>query len=101
MKFKVFHFFIHLIRNKYFIATFLFLLWILFFDEHNLTGYWKNKDTLKYLENEQLNYKNKISSDSQKLLNLYGGEETLEKYAREELMMSKSDEDLFIIIEKK
>ncbi|NOY95900.1 MAG: septum formation initiator family protein [Chlorobi bacterium] len=93
--------FIKVLKNKFFIAIFIFALWIIFFDEYSLVAHHKNKNRLKYLLEQQAYYKEKIKSDRQKIEELNAGKAELEKYAREQYKMSKPDEDLFIIIEKK
>ncbi|MFH1001582.1 MAG: septum formation initiator family protein [Bacteroidota bacterium] len=89
--------FIRVIKNKYFIASFIFVLWILFFDEYSLIAHKKNVSQLKNLIEQQNYYKEKIKADEQKLIELNSGNAELEKYAREQFYMSKPDEDLYIV----
>lgn len=51
------------------------------------------------LENEKEYYQNKIEQDNKKLNELKTNDENLEKFAREQYLMKKSDEDIFIIDE--
>ncbi len=88
------------IKNKYFIAFILFVVWIAFFDEHSFVAHKENIGQLKYLKEQQEYYEGKIAADQQKLQELNAGKEELEKYAREQFYMSKPNEDLFIISEE-
>ncbi len=51
------------------------------------------------LEGEKEYYQNKIETDNKKLKELKTNDENLEKFAREQYLMKKSDEDIFIIDE--
>jgi len=88
------------IKNKYFITTVLFIIWILFFDQNNLIQYFKLKKHYKRLLQDKEYFLNKIKEDSEKIYELQTNAKTLEKFARENFYMKKPDEDLFIIIEK-
>lgn len=89
-----------LITNKYFIASVIFLTWIIFFDEYSIVSHEKNRTQLRELIQQKNYYKNRIASDKQKLQDLNAGKEELEKFAREQYQMSKPDEDVFIVVEK-
>ena len=94
------HSILNIIRNKYFIASILFLVWIAFFDEHSFVAHKENKRRLKYLKEQQVYYKNNIATDQRKLQELNAGKEELEKYAREQFNMSKPNEDLFLVVQE-
>lgn len=85
---------------KYFVATILFLAWIVFFDENSIVSHQKNRKRLQELQQQKIYYKERIKSDKQKLEDLNSGKENLEKFAREQYYMSKPDEDVFIIVEE-
>jgi cell division protein DivIC len=87
------------VRNKYFIAGMIFLLWIMFFDENNMIAHRRNKSRLSALKAQREYYREKIDADNQKIEELRSGQENLEKYAREQFYMSKPDEDIFIVNE--
>lgn len=89
-----------MLRNKYVIALVLFLLWITFFDQNNLVQHRRNKQRLKALKEQQDYYRVKIEEDHLKMEELRSGEDNLEKYAREQFNMTRSDEDLFLVVEK-
>ncbi len=89
-----------ILKNKYIVASFLFLAWLLVFDENNLIAHHRNKQRLAVLKEQMEYYKEKISSDNRKIEELRSGRDNLEKYAREEFYMAKPDEDVFIVVEK-
>lgn len=89
-----------ILSNKYFIASVLFLAWILFFDENSVLSNQKNKRHLKDLVKQKEYYKERIVSDKQKLEDLKSGKDNLEKFAREQYYMSKPDEDVYIVVEE-
>lgn len=87
-------------KNKYFIVGFLFIIWIVFLDENNLVllnqqqiNLEKNQEIIDSLENE-------ISEMEDKLERLNNDQKELEKFARENFLMKKENEDIIIIREK-
>ena len=88
-----------ILRNKYVIASLLFLTWIVFFDENSIVSHQKNKRRLYELKQQEDYYRARIETDKQKLEDLQAGEEKLEKFAREQYFMSKPDEDVFIVVD--
>ena len=91
---------VRILVNKYFIASLLFLAWILFFDENSIIAHQTNKNRLKELQKQKEYYIERIDSDSKKLDDLHSGMQQLEKFAREQYYMSRPDEDVFIVIEE-
>jgi cell division protein FtsB len=51
------------------------------------------------LENEKEYFQKKIETDTEKLKELKTNDENLEKFAREQYLMKKSDEEIFIVEE--
>lgn len=88
-----------ILGNKWILASILFLVWIVFFDENSIISHQKNKKRLYELKQQEQYYKEKIVADKQKLIDLDAGEDKLEKFAREEYYMSKPGEDVFVIVE--
>jgi len=86
--------------NKYVIAIFLFMAWIIFFDEHSFMVHRKNKERLSELKAQKEYYIERIETDRKKLEDLNAGKEQLERFAREHYFMSKPDEDVFIVTEE-
>jgi cell division protein FtsB len=75
-------------------------VWILLFDSNNLLDRVKDLRHLNQLEKDKEYYLEKIEIDAQKLKELRTDNENLEKFAREQYLMKKDNEDIFVIIEK-
>jgi cell division protein DivIC len=88
------------ITNKYLFAFLIFSVWMIFLDDHNILFLRQNMNKLKKFRVEQEYYKVKISIDSQKLKELQTDSKNLEKFAREQFLMKKENEDIFLIIEE-
>ncbi len=88
------------IANKYLIALAGFVVWIMFFDENNLRKHQQNLKELALLESQVDFYKQKIEADKRKLYELQTNDENLEKFAREQFLMKRADEDIFVIVEE-
>ena len=55
---------------------------------------------LRELNREKVYYRERIITDSLKLNELKTNNENLEKFAREQYLMKKDNEDIFIVIDK-
>ncbi|MFC2137856.1 septum formation initiator family protein [Bacteroidota bacterium] len=88
------------IKNKYYISFIIFLIWIIIFDQNNLIERRKNVKKLHQLEQEKDFYLDRIVNDTRRLNELRTNDENLEKFAREEYLMKKEDEDIFLILEE-
>jgi cell division protein DivIC len=89
-----------ILKNKYVLATLVFFVWILIFDENNLIEQWQNKHELKTLQNDKAYYLKRIQEDSQRMKELKTDNENLEKFAREQYLMKKKNEDVFVIVDE-
>ena len=85
--------------NKYWLVTILFLAVIFFIGDSNLFSRYKYDERIRYLENEINRYKKELEMNKKKIQELQTDKEGLERFAREEYLMKKEDEDLFIIEE--
>jgi len=89
-----------IVSNKWVIASILFLMWIIFFDENSIVTHTESKQQLHDLQQQKEYYKEHIETNKQKLEDLSSGKEELEKFAREQYYMSKPNEDVFIVVEE-
>jgi cell division protein DivIC len=87
------------LKNKFFLATGVFVVWLLFFDDRDIMSQLKHNRELNKLEESRDYYLEEIRQTSSELNKLKSDPATLEKYAREKYRMKKDDEDLFIISE--
>jgi cell division protein FtsB len=82
--------------NKYAILIFFFLLWILIFDDNSFYNQRKLRREYENLQNTKVFYQEQIEQNQKQLKELKN-EESLEKYAREQYLMKKKDEVIFLI----
>jgi hypothetical protein len=78
----------------------IFSVWMIFIDDNNLFFLRKNVNRLKEYRVEKSYFQEKIRKDSIQLQEMKSNAKNLEKFAREEFLMKKKDEDIFLIIEK-
>jgi cell division protein DivIC len=90
---------IPLLRNKFVLTGLIFIVWMLFFDQNNLIDRFSLAARIKDLEKQKEHYQQQILENRTKMEELRSNHENLEKFAREEYLMKKDDEELFIIIE--
>ncbi len=89
-----------LVRNKYFIATAAFIIWLSVFDENNLIKRNKLSSRIEKQQKEQQHFNLEIEQNTRKMKELRSSKENLEKFAREEYLMKKKDEVIFVIKEE-
>ena|SRR5665647_2007072 len=88
------------LANKYLIAFMVFSVWMIFIDDNNIFFLRKNVNKLKEYRVEKTYFLEKIRKDSIHLQEMKANAKNLDKFAREEFLMKKKDEDIFLIIEK-
>lgn len=86
--------------NKYWLVTILFLGLTFTAGDSNLYKRYVYIKKIQELEKEIKQYKEEIEINTKKLKDLRTDKEGLERFAREEYLMKKADEDVFIIKEK-
>lgn len=86
--------------NKYTIAGLLFLVWIAFFDKNSFVEKMHLRHKITTLSKEKTYYQTKIEEDNRKMQELLSSRDNLEKFAREQYLMKKNNEDIFIIIDE-
>ena len=88
-------------RNKFVVTTAVFVVWMFFFDRHSVLTQLNLNSTLGELHNKSDYYNEEIKKDTKKATELHTNDKSKEKFAREEHLMKKDDEDIFIITYKK
>ena len=89
-----------ILSNKYaFVAT-VFLVWMLFFDRNDFITQVKQKNKLNQMKQDQLYFTEEIHKDMSMLKEMMNNPETLEKFARENNLMKKDNEDVFVFVER-
>ncbi|GAO42879.1 FtsB family cell division protein [Flavihumibacter petaseus] len=85
-------------RNKYFLCTVVFAVWMVFFDDRDIiTTHFRYKKELHDLEKSKAYYLDQIAETKQELSKLQSDPALLEKYAREKYRMKRDNEDLYIV----
>jgi len=84
-------------KNKYLIAFTAVFVWMLFFDKNNLIQQYRLHKQQREMQREKQYYLEEIRRDSTDLHSLQNDLEALERYARENYLMKKEGEDIYII----
>jgi cell division protein FtsB len=92
---------LHLLKNKYFVVSLAFLVWMVFFDKNDLFSQYQYHHQLSKLKHERDFYQKETAKASQDLDELTSNKEKLEKFAREKYLMKKANEDVFVIVKDK
>ncbi len=88
-----------MLRNKYILTFVLFVLWMLMFDQNNLNERRKNNRDYNQLLREKDYFEKKIEENRKRIQELKTNNDNLEKFAREQYLMKKDNEDIFIIVD--
>lgn len=88
------------LKNFYFIAGILFLVFMFFISDSNLIRQYQLTKKLRNLENEKAYYSVKIKEVEKDRSELMTDQELLEKFAREKYLMKKEKEDIYVIVEE-
>jgi cell division protein DivIC len=90
----------HTRHIKYWLAIGIFLIIMCFVDENNFFRRIANQREIQNLEEQVDEYEKQVQSNREKINELQTGDANLEKFAREEHLMKRPNEDVFIIKEK-
>ncbi|SCD20357.1 Hypothetical protein PSM36_1537 [Proteiniphilum saccharofermentans] len=74
---------------------------LFFFSDSSVTKRMRYESQIKDLESQIEFYRKQTEADREKLNELQSNKEDLEKFARENYLMKKENEEIFIIKEKK
>lgn len=85
------------LKNKYFLAGSFFIAWMLFFDRNDIFTQFERYQHSKTLNKTEIRAAQQIADTRKELDLLKTNAQTIEKYARENYMMKKDNEDLFIV----
>jgi cell division protein DivIC len=86
-----------LFSNFYLGTSFIFLVWVTFFDGNDLIGLAANKVELMKTEREIAYYQMKVEEVNQEKKRILESPDAQIRYAREKFLMKKADEDVFVI----
>ncbi len=89
-----------ILKNKYVLALIVFIVWVSVFDTNNLIDRIQTTRERNQLLKDKKYYQERIEQDTKRLKELKTNNENLEKFAREQYLMKKDNEDIFVIVEE-
>ena len=87
------------LRNKYILTIVIFTVYILFLDDVDVFSIMRQQIKLSKIKKEMVDVQEKLEKTQHTLSQLHDIE-SVERFAREEKMFKKEDEDIFIIVEE-
>jgi len=88
-------------KNKYFLVSLAFLVWMIFFDKNDLFSQYQYHEQVNKLKQERDFYQKETEKVRKDLDELTSNPKMLEKFAREKYFMKKDNEDIFVIVHVK
>jgi len=89
-----------LVQNKYVVASILFMVWVTFINDIDLIFIMKSKSELNEMKEQLDYYEEQNQQTSESLAEITSDKNTLERFAREQYFMKRSNEDIFVIREQ-
>lgn len=87
-------------RNAFFLAGVAFAVWMLFFDENNMMVQYHRRHQLSDLRRKARYYQEEIAKVDGQINELTTNAATQERYARENYLMKRDSEDVFVIVQR-
>ena len=100
-EFKARHLWVRVLLNKYFIATLVFVLLILFNSRTSLHQMVESMSTLRKQKRQEMYYRQAIRSTDERIKQLTSNKDTLEMFARENYYFLEDGEDVYIVAKEK
>ncbi len=88
------------VKNKYFITAFSFIIWLSFFDRNDFITQYTYRSKLHELEKERDYYMKEIVRNKDEVSDLLTNPKNLERYAREKYRMKRDNEDVFVLVQE-
>lgn len=92
---------VDLVKNKFFLVSLAFLVWMIFFDKNDLFSQYQYHQQVSKLKQERDFYQKETAKVAKDLDELTSNPQKLEKFAREKYLMKKANEDVFVIVQPK
>ncbi|MGB0869156.1 MAG: FtsB family cell division protein [Flavobacteriales bacterium] len=86
----------NILKNKYVLVSILFVIWIAFIDQNSILTHIKLSNDIKEIKKDIEFYNKEIKIDK-KILNNLESKNTYERIAREQYLMKRENEDVFVI----
>lgn len=90
----------YVLKNKYYLTSILFLIWMLFLDRNDIITQVRHVIGLNRINQDKEYYREEIDKVNNDLQQLKSNKKQLEKFARENYLMKKDNEDIFIIVKE-
>ncbi len=90
----------NIIKNKYIIATVVFIVFIIFGDKNNVVEQYNLRKQYNKVKTEHDYYIEQIAKAKKDYNELFSNDRNLEKFAREKYLMKRDNEDVFVIVKK-
>ncbi len=90
----------NLLKNKYFITAFSFLIWLSFFDRNDFITQHAYRSKLHSLQKERDYYIEEIVKNKAEVTDLLTNQKNMERYAREKYRMKRDNEDVYVIVQE-
>lgn len=87
------------LKNKYLLAGAFFLVWMSFFDPKDIASNVEHRAKFRELQSSKKHLTQLIAETEGELDQLKTNAQSIEKYARENYLMKKDNEDLFVVQE--
>lgn len=97
---KVLKVLLKVVKNKYLITVVVFATWLLFFDKNDLFTQIDLTRQVKKMKEDTLYYSREIQRNKKDFLELQNDSTDLEKFARENYLMKRDSEDIYIFVEQ-
>jgi cell division protein FtsB len=91
---------LRIFKNKFVLASILFVGWMLFFDHNNLFLHLQYRAELNDLKERKQYYKDQIEKTKNDIDLIKTNPLWMEKIAREQYLMKRDNEDIFLVREK-
>lgn len=88
------------LRNFYILVGLVFVVWMIFFDSNDLISQYQMRSHYKELESEKEYYNEKIVEVKEEQQALLSNMDKLERFARENYLMRKPNEDVYVIVKE-
>ncbi|MCX6247917.1 MAG: hypothetical protein NTW10_09300 [Bacteroidetes bacterium] len=98
-KLSVFKKAFRILVNKYTITILAFAVWMVFFDSSSILNRMRYHEKLNGLKQEKHFFLEEIKKDSLLSQKLISDSSEIEKFARENYLMKKEKEDVFLVID--
>jgi hypothetical protein len=85
------------LKNKYLLTGVFFAIWMVFFDQKDILSLFELRNKQNGLDNSETHLKQLITDAGKQDYLLKNNVPGIEKFARENFMMKKDNEDLFIV----